>query len=249
MSESSLDTILKSLAPSTVKQYDVALKLWWSFCNERKLNPYSGDINQVITFLQLRLDSQKKLSYGSINSYRSALSLILQPETMLDPVLKRFLRGVFRLRPPRRKYSFTWDPSIVLNYLENLPKNEELSLRLLSRKLATLLALISAHRLQTLARIRVKDIVVSSDGIQIAIADLIKTSSPRSMQPILHIPFFTEKPALCAASTLLQYIERTANLRSNEQDYLFLSTRKPFLTASTQTISKWIRLTPYKKRV
>lgn len=162
-----------------MRQYDVALKLWWSFCNERKLNPYSGDINQVISFLQLRLDSQKKLSYGIINSYRSALSLILQPKTMLDPILKRFLRGVFRLRPPRRKYSFTWDPSIVLNYLENLPKNEELSLRLLSRKLATLF--------------RVKDIVVSSDGIQIAIADLIKTSSPRSMQPILHIPFFYGK--------------------------------------------------------
>ncbi|KAJ8944526.1 hypothetical protein NQ317_006676 [Molorchus minor] len=42
----------------------------------------------------------------------------------------------------------------------------------------------------------------------------IKTTRFRGSQPVLEIPYFLENPKLCVASTLLSYIEKTADIRS-----------------------------------
>lgn len=198
---------------------------------------------EVLEFLQHIFTVKQSFSYGSFNTYRSALSLILPFEVGKDPQIRRFLKGIFRLRPPQRKYHSTWDPAILLKHFERLPPNEELTLQTLSGKLATLLVLITAQRLQTLARIRVEKIHITAEAIQIFVEDHLKTTSPKGFQPCLIIPFFKENTSLCAASVLLHYIERTSPFRSHTQDFLFLTTRKPHLTASTQTISKWVKRT------
>lgn len=72
------------------------------------------------------------------------------------------------------------------------------------------------------------------------ITDIIKTSAPNKTQPKLTIPFFQDKPSLCVASTLLHYINRTANLRGNIE-VLFLTYKKPHHVASVQSISRWIK--------
>lgn len=226
-----------------MKQYNVAFKAWWDYCICHQIHPYKADVPQVIAFLQFTLDSNPKLSYGTFNSFRSALSLLLPGEVGKDTRLKRYLKGIFRLRPPKRKYNYTWDPAMVLRYLGDLPNDDSLSLERLTRKLATLLALCSAHRIQTLARIKVENIIISLEKIQIPIDEHLKNSGVGIHQPCIQLPFFHENRSICVATTLLQYIERTAPLRSVQQGYLFLVTRKPYITASTQTISRWIRRT------
>ncbi|KAJ8969583.1 hypothetical protein NQ317_002378 [Molorchus minor] len=142
------------------------------------------------------------------------------------------------LRPPKRKYDYTWEPKILLDYLEELGPNTNLSLKVLSRKTAALLALTTAHRLQTLALISVENIM--ENEIQILITDKIKTTAVRREQPCLHIPFFKEKPNLCVASVLMHYVERSSKLRNENQEFLFLTTKKPHKTASTDTLTRWI---------
>nr|CAI5832775.1 unnamed protein product [Callosobruchus analis] len=169
--------------------------------------------------------------YGTFNTIRSAIALISDNSLGTNPLIKRFLKGLFRLRPSQAKYGVTWDPQIVLNYIEALSK--PLSLQRLSQKLATLLALITGGRLQTISLVRVNNIIESDREIQIPITDRIKTSGPNNPQPVLHKPFYHSKPDLCVASTLKECISATAHLRKTPNDFLFLCWKKPNRTAST----------------
>lgn len=131
----------------------------------------------------------KGASYGSLNGSRSAISLILDPEIGQNEMIKRFFRGIAKLRPPNPKYvGSTWDPKVVLVHFKDV-KNEELSLELLSKKVITLLDLVTDQRIQTLSLIDIRNIVVKEDIIEIKIPECIKTSRPSISQPILILPF------------------------------------------------------------
>ena len=70
---------------------------------------------------------EEKHKYGVIAVARSALSAIL-PHKMgksfgQDSNVSKLLKGVFRLRPTLPKYTVTYDPDIVLTYMNSLPKN------------------------------------------------------------------------------------------------------------------------------
>ena len=93
--------------------------------------------------------------YTTINSYRSALSSVL-PYIDSVPVGKhhlviRLMRGIFNENPPRPRYTNTWQVSQVLDYLCSLDDNQKLELLPLSEKLASLAALVTAQRVQTLS--------------------------------------------------------------------------------------------------
>lgn len=138
----------------------------------------------------------------------------------------------------------TWNPDQVINFLKQLPPNQELPLEMLTYKLVTLLALASAQRVQTLSLIRVCNIKHIDSGYEIKIPDEIKTSHVNTYQPCLLVPRFPEAPEVCVASVLECYLLATQPIRNNsEQSFLFLTFRKPHKSATTQTISRWIKHT------
>lgn len=188
-------------------------------------------------FLQELFDTGKH-TYGTFNSHRSALAIILSIDLARHPVLCRFLKGISKLRPQKPRYDSTWDPQVVLRFLE---KRHSLSLPLLSEKLITLLALATAHRIQTFSLIRMSNIIETEGGFQILVEDKIKTSSIGRRQPCLHLPYFKENPSLCVATTLKQYLAANKNLRTAGDDFLFLTYKKPHRVASKQTLSRWVK--------
>ena len=107
-------------------------------------------------------------------------------------------------------------------------------------KTVTLLALVTAYRLQTLALITIDNITVTSSKVQFRIPDLIETSKPESFQPNLIPPFHKERPNICAAQALIDYSEYTEDKRGNNKN-LFISVRKPYNSVGSQTISHWIK--------
>ena len=241
--ECGIPTLLKSLSQSTLKQYNTVFKTWWQFCLTEKVDYLEAGIAEVITFLQKLYDT-KPLSHSSFNMYRSAISLILPGNIGQDQRITRFIKGIARLRPAKRRYDFIWDPQVVLNLLDTWYPNEDLSLEKLTKKLTVLLALITAHRIQTLVLIKVENIIISPSLIQIFIQDEVKTSlRHNNLQPCLKIPFFPEKPRICLAAVLLEYLKVTSSFRTTGQEYLLLTTRKPYNTASTDSVSRWIRST------
>jgi hypothetical protein len=235
---SAIDITIASLSNNTIKQYSVCYKKWFIYCKSNNIDLYKPSITSVLNFLTNVFHSGNQ--YSTINSYRSALALILD-NIMKEEVISRFCKGVYRLRPSMPRYNITWDTSVVLQYLGGLYPHEQISLEQITKKCATLIALVTAHRVQTLSKIHIKNIILTEHQILIKITDIIKTSRPGTNQPLLHLPFFQEKPQICPAKALLSYIQKTEVLR--QDDKLFISTRKPFNSVTCQTISRWIKCT------
>lgn len=230
--------MMASLSDNSIKQYDTCLKKWFLFCKTNQTDLYVTSVPTVIHFLTQQYESGAQ--YGTLNSCRSALSLIFDIDLGNDDRIKRFFKGIYRLRPPLPKYNTTWDTSLVLNYLTSWYPNENLNLEKISKKLATLLALTTAHRVQTISKINIINIEVFPNEIQIKIPDLIKTSRVGATQPTLILPFFRDQPAICPAATLNSYLLMTNPLRGSEV-HLFIGLKKPHKAVTSQTLSRWIK--------
>lgn len=230
--------MLASLADSTITQYKSSLQQWKMYCEKKKLNFFEPSCDNVIHFLTECFKAGA--SYGTLNSHRSAISLISKNKIGEDRLVTRFLKGVFRLKPAQPRYTFTWDVSIVLRYLEKLYPLENLSFKDLTRKTAMLLALCTAHRAQTLTSINIHNIVKLTGRLEIRVPDIIKTSGPGRFQPSIIITPFKEKPELCLMRSIIKYIEVTEKFRGNIQQ-LFITIKKPYRAIKTQTFSQWIK--------
>ncbi|KAJ8915062.1 hypothetical protein NQ315_014317 [Exocentrus adspersus] len=237
--DAAIPTLRASLSKNTQKQYNSTFVKWWKWCNDRKTSQLQPSIKNLMEFLQTEFENGA--SYATVNTHRSALALLFSLSEEDKLLIQRFLKGVYKTKPVFPKYKYTWDPTIVLTYLEN-QHTKSLSLADLTLKAASLLALTSAHRIQTLTKININDIkVYENDRMDIGIFEILKTSHPTRNQPFLSFRFFTEKPELCVASTLLRYLEITKPFRGENDKQLFLTFKKPFHPASSQTISRWVK--------
>lgn len=234
-----MEIMLASLSKSTIKQYESSLLKWSVICTSNNVDRLGPDEKQVIAFLTKEFE--RGAAYGTLNSHRSAISLVTSNKMGKSVLIKRFLKGCFKSRPTNPKYSTTWDVNVVLDYLENLGNTLELSTENLTYKTLTLLALCTAQRSQTLSKIKIENIIEDSARIEIRITDIIKTSRPGFNQPSLIIPKFNVRPGVCVYACIKHYIERTKEAR-NEQPYLFLSLKKPFISVGAQTLSRWIKV-------
>ena len=108
--------------------------------------------NDVLCFLTYIFESGN--GYSSINSARSALSAILPTCDGIpfgrQHLVSKFCRGVFQLRPSSHRYAFTWDTVKLLSHYRQMQENSELTLKQLTLKLATILALLMSQRAQTI---------------------------------------------------------------------------------------------------
>ncbi|CAH2011600.1 unnamed protein product [Acanthoscelides obtectus] len=238
ISDEAVETIIDSISTATISQYACTYRLWYKYCEEKQIPVFQANVLQVIEFLQ-NIINTTELNYGSLNSHRSAISLISSDSLGSHPLIKRFMKGVARRRPMNPRYRFTWNPQPVLTALGNLPNNQ---LKSLTHKLVTLLSLVTGGRLQTISLIRVSNIHRDESRLQIMITDPVKTSLSLNDQPFLSLPFFTPNPSICPASTVLQYLESTKEIRNNE-DLLFLTYVKPHKKATKQTLARWVKQT------
>lgn len=230
--------MIASLSDNTIKQYNVSYKLWWQFCDTLNIDPFIESVNTVVIFLTEQFE--KGASYSTLNTHRSALSLLIGNNIGSDESIKRLLKGVFKIRPARPKYNCTWDPQIVLNLISEWYPNSDLSLERITKKVAILLALCTGHRVQTFSLIKVENIHFTPNEINIFIPDIIKTSAPGRDSPVLSLPYFTENPKVCPAKTIQDYIERTRDRPTNVNS-LLITYKKPYKAATTQSISRWIK--------
>lgn len=236
LSKGSIDILISSLSSATLRQYNVPLKAWWIFVN-KTYDPFSTTPNIIMEFLLEKYN--KGDSYGTLNTARSAISLIVPEDISNNVIIRRFFKGIFKLRPTKPKYTQTWNTDSVLDFISKLSPLETLSLKQLSEKLIILLALVTAHRVQTFSLINLDNIANTPSGVHIKIPDLIKTSAPGRYQPLLVLPYFFERPELCVAKTLQFYLSYTEKLKNTNR--LFITLNKPHKAVTSQTLSRWIK--------
>ena len=129
------------------------------------------------------------------------------------PIIARLLKGVFHVRPPGPRYSFTWDVNVLLTFLESWFPLSVLELKQLTLKTTALVALVSAQRSQTLSALSTEFMNSTATGTQFVVNSLLKSSRPWNSSLIVSLPAFPEK--LCGHSTLLHYVARTASIRKS----------------------------------
>ena len=94
-------------------------KKWLDFTSRRDINPIDTTIARVLDFLSELVESD--LSYSAINTARAALSACVTVEngmTLSEHILvKKFMKGVYELRPALPKHNQIWDPETFLQFL------------------------------------------------------------------------------------------------------------------------------------
>lgn len=156
LSEATANILISSLTESTLRQYNSGLKNWWNFCKSANLDPFDFNTGVVLKFFTARFESGA--SYGTLNNERAAFSFVSKGTFTNDPLISRFFKGVFKLRPTKPKYNTIWDVEVALKWAESLDPLSSLNLKQLTYKLALLLALATAHRVQTLSLIKLNNI-------------------------------------------------------------------------------------------
>uniref|UniRef100_A0ABD2WZD2 Reverse transcriptase domain-containing protein n=1 Tax=Trichogramma kaykai TaxID=54128 RepID=A0ABD2WZD2_9HYME len=233
--EEATEIMIASLSNATLRQYSGALKQWNNYCLNKNIN--INDINKYNLLGFLTEKYKEGASHGTLNSHRSALSLLSNNKIGDHPDITRFMKGVHKLRPARPKYAFTWDAGTVIEHLKTLDCT---SLKLITYKTVMLIALSTAQRAQTISLLKLNNIKEVSKGLIIMISDLVKTSGPGKEQPLLHLPTFPEQPNICVATTIEEYIKLTSQFRGDNQ-HLFISLNPPYKSVGAEAISRWLK--------
>lgn len=238
--------IMNSLRNSTQRQYATYISKFTTYTNKNVTN---CSLHDLLGFLE-HLYYDCNLGYSAVNTARSAISTVLEMTSGealgQNKLVVRFMKGVFNARPTQPKYMSTWNPDTLLSYLDCDSKT--LTLIQFSRKVATLITLLSAQRVATIAAIKLQDIREEGNGIVILPSALGKTSRPGFINSHIKFQVFPEKPHVCIVSQLKLYLERSASLRDTSHynkttNNLFITTTKPYRNASKNTISNWIKET------
>lgn len=195
--------------------------------------------NQLINYLSEL--AENNYSYNTINAYKAAITQTLSVTGNFyfnqNPLLIRFMKGVFLKNRPKPKYTSTWDVGKVLTYLKSLYPLENLDLKSLTMKLASLIALTTAQRVQTLISLNIKNMSDHGEYVVFTISDLQKTSRPGHDMKKVKINSFSDK-SCCVLHTLRYYLEKTKDLRKTSK---LLVSFKTYDEISTCTVARWLK--------
>lgn len=158
------------------------------------------------------------------------------------PLVTRLMKGVYNLRPPKPRYTYTWDVDMVTQHIMVMGENTSLPLRLLSQKLAFLMALVVASRTSELQALDLRFRVYRPNGVLFRLTGITKTQKVGSPPKERFFGSFPDR-RLCVVDCLRCYEEATAKHRDPQSDVqpLFLSYIRPFRPVTSQRIAHWIK--------
>lgn len=234
------DIISGSWQPGTRKQYKYAWEKWLIWNSIRFANPFQTTECIVVQYLHYLLTLKK--SYSVLNTHKAMLLQTLpffgnywcKQGTMF---IARFMKGVFCRSPPKPRYIFTWDVTVVLNFLSKLFPLEGLSLKLLTLKTVALIALAAAPRAQTLVSMVLDHMLVENKVVIFMFPNLLKTTRV-GHSFVLRIEHFQDE-SLCAMHTLLYYIKVTKQFRKSRSVFVSYVT---YNAVCTSTVARWLKL-------
>ena len=205
-------------------------------------------MNDVVEFLTEQYHNG--LGYSALNTVRSALSSLgisfNGVSAGAHPLIVRFMKGVFNLRPPVSRYSHIWDVDKVLVYLRKLSPVKTITLKDLTLKLTMLMALVNTARCQTLHLLSVKQFKKLSSEFVFHLDSSVKQSRPGADFSMFHLKAYPPDRRLCVYTVLKEYIARTKNLRRKQDSRLLISYCKPHKPVSKDTIARWIKIVMYR---
>lgn len=242
-SESTTNIIMCSWKSGTKKQYNTFIKRWLQHCCKNKVSSIQPSLNQVLEFLTQLFETG--LGYSSLNTARGALSALgIKLDGILagsNPVVIRFMRGIYNLRPSQPRYTHTWDVSKVLDVLRKLSPVKSLSFKDLTLKLTMLIALTCSARTQSIHLLNVHSVKKFSSEFVFQYDDLVKQSRPGYTNVFVHMKAYPPDRRICIYTVMKEYLKRSSLFRGKSSK-LLLSYNKPHKEVSKDTVARWIKI-------
>lgn len=159
-------------------------------------------------------------------------------------MVRDLLRGAFNSRPPKPKYSETWEVDRVLREISNWEINESLSYTDLTHKLTMLMALVSASRCHELASLEIPHMQDFGDKVSFGIKELTKSRSQSRPNQTVSFVEYTGNSKLDVVSCLRTYLEKSAEFRKSElqKRKLLIACVKPHKPVKPCTIARWLKV-------
>ncbi|XP_046583872.1 uncharacterized protein LOC124291013 [Haliotis rubra] len=247
ISERSADLHARAWRSGTRAAYKSAWGQWVCWCHEREIDPVQSPISAVIDYLTFLYD--KGLKYPTINAHRSAISKNHAPlgAVQVDqlPVVCEHMRAIFNERIPSPRYTKTWDVEKVLGAIKGWGDNANLSDKLLTGKLAMLLALTSAGRASELQQLDTRYMCIKDDRVTFHLTKRTKTCRPGKTHMVLEFFRFEEDRSSCVVECIEGYLSRSRLWQQTSDEVLrhnlLLSYVKPHGHVKTCTISRWLK--------
>ena len=235
--------ILELWRPSTRSRYESVLKRWHRYAISRNEDPYSPDVNTVLTFMHgMYLNG---CFYSGLCAARSALSSVVTIRGYLKLsehlLVSRYLKGIYNRHPPLPKYVNIWDISLLLRYYDNMDSNDNLQFKVLVKKTVMLFIILGARRKQALFTLSTDSIIFKENKVILLPNITMKHTKPNTpLEPLIY-HHYPENQKLCIVNCLKSYTGmRNALVREEIKD-LIISFRKPHKPVSHETISRWIK--------
>ncbi len=154
------------------------------------------------------------------------------------PVVKRFMSGVYQLRPTLPRYQSVWSVHEVFDYIRSAQPVDQLNLKDLSLRLVFLLCLLSAQRRQTIKALYIDHMDITPSAYIFHIVEKLKQSRPCYHQKPIRFVKYNAKPKLCIYTHISEYIKRTDTIRS-EIEQLLTTYIRPYHAVSCDTIPRY----------
>ena len=106
-------------------------------------------------------------------------------------------------------------------------------------KTASLIALFSGHRLNTLENLKVTNMYVSGRECTFAFSSVFKHSRPGYHQQPLILRSFLSNPSLCPVTNITHYLK--IRLEKSADEEFFIATVPPYKQCPNDTIARWIK--------
>ena len=181
--------------------------------------------------------------HRAICAARSALNSVFNTQGHKDisehPLLTRFCKGVYNLRPPPMKQKQIWDPKILLEYISSMGNNDTLTLQQLTYKTVCLLMLLSGSRVHCIKAFSTACMQKSEEHYTFYPTVLLKHSRPKFRGKPITYRSYPHNPNICVVTSLNDYIARKVLL--TDTDALLITHRKPHRPAHRDTIARWLK--------
>ena len=243
ISDTATMLIKNARSSGTRRNYKLAWSQFSSCCADRQIDPVHCHLRHILSFLGNLFD--RKLEYGSIGNYRSAISAFHDPiegfKVGKHPLVASLMKGVSNERPPQPKYRYIWDVQRVLDACQDWPVNKQLTLKQLTYKVVTLLGLCNINRGAELHSLNCKWISRYSERFVCAFGTRAKNSKKGKSAKPIHFKRYAEDEKLCPVMCLQEYMDRTKKWRIDASFHpLFLGVNNPHKPVTKSTLTKWI---------
>ena len=237
------DILMASWRNSTRERYKTPLNKWALFCNKRNSDPFRTTVEDILTFLTEIFETGVGL--GTLQITRSALNTIIElpgyPDISQHPLIQRFFKGAFNIRPPPTPQQHTWDVNTLLTHIQRMPSNEELNLKDLTLKLVALLMLLASSRVHYIHSFSIRAMAMDKDTCTFYPTIHLKHSRPSFPGDPITYTRFPDDNNLCVINCLTEYINRRHSLVDDKVSQLLITHRKPYHAAHKDTVARWLK--------